>query len=221
MTSGGGAAIRTPLSDRADRWLLAGALCCGTVVLGPLGLIFITVGLMKLRRARRLGEWARPMAVTVFGMFALVDASINMVGWSLALYAHDTHMLQTMSFGFGRMLDGGYYRNYQFGWLGGVSDPAERSFALLSVAMIFPARMVAAWAFIKRRRWGFRWMVLTGWAYVFLWTGYLTNLLLNFPHRLGNSLYGVTGWWAFNVFYMTPFLTLPWLYALNRRRWNR
>lgn len=212
---------QTPRSDRADRWLLAGAICCGTVVLGPIGLLLIAVGLVKLHRARRSGELARPMAVTVFGVFALVDACINMVGWSLALYAHDTYILQTMSFGFGRMLDGGYYQDYQFGWLGGVSDRAERSFALLSVAMIFPARMVAAWAFIKMRRWGFRWMILTGWAYVFLWTGYLTNLLLNFPDRLGNSLYGVTGWWVFNIFYMTPFLTLPWLYALNRRRWNR
>ena len=63
----------TTQSDKADRWLLAGALCCGTIMLGPLGLILIAVGLGKLHRARRLGEWVRPTAVTVFGMFALVD----------------------------------------------------------------------------------------------------------------------------------------------------
>jgi hypothetical protein len=211
----------TPRSDKADRWLLAGALCCGTIMLGPLGLILIAVGLSKLHRARQLGEWARPIAVTVFGMFALVDASINFVGWSLDIFAHNTHMLQTMSGGFGRMIDGGYYYHYNSTWLGGVSDRAEKSFAMFAVFMIFPARIVAAWAFIKLRRWGYRWMILTGWAYVFLWTGYLSNLLLNFPDRFGNSLYGVTGWWIFDIFYMTPFLTLPWLYALNRRRWNR
>jgi hypothetical protein len=88
--------VSTSQSDQADRWLLAGALCCGTIMLGPLGLILIAVGLVKLRRARRLGEWVRPTAVTVFGMFALVDASINFVGWSLDMLAHDTHMLQTM-----------------------------------------------------------------------------------------------------------------------------
>ena len=64
-------------------------------------------------------------------------------------------------------------------------------------------------------------MIITGWAYVLLWTAYLINIWLNFPDRMGNSLYGVTGWWLFNIFYITPFLTLPWLYALNRRRWNR
>jgi len=190
-------------------------------MLGPLGLILIAVGLVRLRRARRLGEWVRPTAVTVFGMFALVDASINFVGWSLDMLAHDTHMLQTMSSGFGRMIDGGYYYHYNSTWLGGVSDRAEKSFAMFAVFMIFPARIVSAWAFIKLRRWGYRWMIITGWAYVFLWTGYLSNLLLNFPDRFGNSLYGVTGWWIFDIFYMTPFLTLPWLYALNRRRWNR
>jgi hypothetical protein len=220
-TSVHGSSTSTPLSDKADRWLLAGALSCGTVMFGPVGLVLIAVGLIKSRRAYRLGEQARPTAVTVFGIFALVDACINFVGWSLAIYAHSTHILQTMSWGFGRMLDGGYYYHYSSGWLGGVGDPAEKSFALVSVLMIFPARMVAAWAFIKLKQWGLSWMILTGWAYVFLWTGYLVNLLLKFPDRLGNSMYGVTGWWVFNVFYMTPFLTLPWLYALNRRRWNR
>jgi hypothetical protein len=211
----------TPLSAKADRWLLAGALCCGTVILGPLGLILIGVSLVKLRAARRLGEQARPMAVTVFGIFALVDAAINFVGWSLAIYAQSTHMLQVMSWGFGRMIDGGYYYEYGSGWLGGLADPAEKSLAIISVIMIFPARMTAAWAFIKLKRWGLRWMILTGWAYILLWIAYLTNLLLNFPDRLGITLYGVTGWWVFNIFYMTPFLTLPWLYALNQRRWNR
>ena len=209
------------MSDNADRWLLGGALCCGTIILGPVGLILIAVGVVKLRRARRQGERGRPMAVTIFGMFSLVDASINFVGWSLTQYAPNTHVLQTMSLGFGRMLDGGYYYNYDPSWFGGLADPAERSLALVSVIMIFPARMVAAWAFIKLKAWGLQWMIITGWAYVLLWTAYLINMWLNFPDRMGNSLYGVTGWWLFNIFYITPFLTLPWLYALNRRRWNR
>lgn len=216
-----GAVSATPLSDNADKWLLAGALCCGTVILGPFGLILIAVSLVKLRSARRLGEHSRPMAVTVFGIFALVDAAINFVGWSLAIYAQSTHMLQVMSWGFGRMVDGGYYHDYGSGWLGGLADPAEKSLAIVSVIMIFPARMAAAWAFIRLKRWGLRWMILTGWAYILLWIAYLTNLLLSFPDRLGITLYGITGWWVFNIFYMTPFLTLPWMYALNRRRWNR
>jgi hypothetical protein len=211
----------TPRVDRADRWLLAGALCCGTITLAPLGLVFIAVALAKLRAAARLGEIVRPLAVTIFGVFSMVDASINFIGWSMDIFSHSTHIVQTTSNGFGQMIDGGYYYLYNSTWLGGVFDRGEKNFAMFAVFMIFPARIVAAWAFIKLRRWGYRWMILTSWAYVFLWTGYLANLLQNFPDRLGNTLYGVTGWWVFDIFYMTPFLTLPWLYALNRRRWNR
>jgi hypothetical protein len=219
--AGAAAATTTPKADRADRFLLAGVLCCGAVALAPIGLVLIAYSLVLLRRARQSGEFVRPMAVTIFGLFAMVDACINFIGWSMDIFSHNTRILSTMSIGFGQMIDGGYYYHYNDSWLGGVFDDGEKSMAAFAVFMIFPARIVCAWAFIKLYRWGFRWMILTSWAYVFLWTGYLANLLQNFPHRFGNSLYGVTGWWIFDIFYMTPFLSLPWLYALDRRRWNR
>lgn len=68
---------------------------------------------------------------------------------------------------------------------------------------------------------GYQWMIITSWAYVFLWLGYLVNMLANFPDRFGASVFGVTGWWVFDIWYMTPFVILPWLYALDRRRWCR
>ncbi|MEB4210613.1 hypothetical protein [Mycobacterium sp. 94-17] len=221
LTSATNSRHATPLVDDADRWLLSGALCCGTVVLAPIGLVLIVVALRKLTRARTAGEVVRPAAVTIFGVFSMVDASINFVGWSMDLFSHNTHLLQTMSRGFGRFIDGGYYFDYNSTWLGGVFDDGEKSMASMAVFMIFPARIIAAWAFIKLKRRGHRWMVLTSWCYVLLWTAYMANLLQNFPNRLGNTLFGVTGWWVFDIFYMTPFLTLPWLYALDRRRWNR
>jgi len=49
----------------------------------------------------------------------------------------------------------------------------------------------------------------------------MVNMVVNFPERFGSSVFGVTGWWVFDIWYMTPFLTLPWLYALDRRRWSR
>ncbi|MEB4212162.1 hypothetical protein [Mycobacterium sp. 94-17] len=206
--------------DRADRWLLAGTLCCGSIVLAPAGLVLLLIGTVKLHRARSLG-WVRPLAVTLIAVFALVDGGINWLGWSLDVFAHDTHVLRAMSTGFGKMIDGGYYWNYNSTHIGGTFDRAEKAMALFSVLCIFPARMAAAWAFLKLRRWGLRWMIITGWAYVFLWVGYLANLMMNFPHRFGNTLYGVTGWWVFDIFYMTPFIQLPWLYALDKRRWNK
>lgn len=191
------------------------------MVLAPLGLALLYLAIRRLRHARTIGEIVRPMAVTVFGVFAMVDASINFVGWSMDLFSHETHLLQTMSRGFGRFVDGGYYFDYNSTWLGGVFDDGEKSLALIAVFMIFPVRILAAWAFLKLKRWGFRWMVITSWCYVLLWTSYMANLLQNYPDRLGNTLFGVTGWWVFDIFYMTPFLMLPWLYALDRRRWNR
>lgn len=208
------------VAERADRMLLAGTLLCGSIILAPVGLFVLGWGFIRLRAARQLG-WARPLAVSLIAVFAMVDGGVNWLGWSLDVFAHDTHVLQAMSTGFGKMIDGGYYWQYNSTHIGGTFDRAEKSMALFSVLCIFPARMASAWAFLKLKRWGLRWMIITGWAYVFLWVGYLGNLIMNFPYRFGNTLYGVTGWWIFDIYYMTPFIQLPWLYALDKRRWNR
>jgi hypothetical protein len=206
--------------DKADRWLLAGSLLCGTVVLAPIGLIVIIVGMAKIHRAGKLG-WIRPLSVSLLAVFALVDGGINWLGWSLDIFANQTHVLRAMGTGFGRLVDGGYYVNYNSSPVGGIADTGEKAMALFSVLCIFPARSAAAWAFLKMKRWGLTWMIITGWAYIFLWIGYLFNILMHFPDRMGSSLFGVTGWWVFDIFYLTPFIQLPWLYALDARRWNR
>ena len=91
----------------------------------------------------------------------------------------------------------------------------------MAMFVVWPMRLCAAWAFLKMKRWGFRWMIITSWAYIMIWLGYVVNMVVNFPNRFGASIFGVTGWWVFDIFYMTPFLTLPWLYALDKRRWSR
>jgi hypothetical protein len=119
------------------------------------------------------------------------------------------------------LVDGGYYVDYNSGPIGGIADNGEKPIALFAVLCIFPARAAAAWGFLKLKRWGLRWMKITGWAYMFLWIGYLFNIMADFPHRIGASTFGVTGWWIFDIFYLTPFIQLPWLYALDKRRWNK
>jgi hypothetical protein len=32
---------------------------------------------------------------------------------------------------------------------------------------------------------------------------------------------GVIGRWAVFIWYLTPYVVLPWLYALNRKKWNK
>lgn len=207
-------------TQKADVWLLVGSIACGTVILAPVGLVIIITGMVKLHRAGQLG-WIRPLSVSLLAVFALVDGGINWIGWSLDIFANHTHVVRAMGTGFGKLVDGGYYVNYNASAVGGINDNGEKAIALFSVLCIFPARAAATWAFLKLKRWGLRWMIITGWGYLFLWIGYLFNILMGFDHRMGGSLFGVTGWWIFDIFYLTPFIQLPWLYSLDARRWNQ
>ena len=49
----------------------------------------------------------------------------------------------------------------------------------------------------------------------------MTNLTVDFPNRMGAGEFGWVGFWVMNLWYVTPFVILPWLYALDKRRWNR
>ena len=210
------------LHRRADRYLMVGTALVGSIFLAPIGLIPMGKGLLMLRDAKRRGERVRPMVVTVFGVFILVDAAVNFLGWSLDLFfAHGTHILQAQTFGFGQMIDASYYRNFGSGFWGGVANGGEKALASFSVLVIFPIRFVSTWAFLKMYRWGFRWTVITTWAYVMLWLAYMVNMASDFHGRFGTTLYGVTGWWLFDIAYITPFLGLPLFYALDKRRWDR
>lgn len=210
-----------PVVRAADRWLITGAVLAGSLIFSLIGLVVIAIGFLKTARAKASGEFVRPAAVTLFGMFAMVDAAANFLGWSLDLWAHDTRIVQWGLTGWGRLADAAYYLDYNSLWAGGSAAAGEKSWEVFCILGVFPARMVAAYGFIKLKRWGYRWMIITSWAYVMLWLGYIVNMVVNFPARFGSSVFGVTGWWVFDIWYMTPFLTLPWLYALDRRRWSR
>jgi hypothetical protein len=205
----------------ADRWLITGAVLAGSLLFSPIGLIVIAIGFVKTAKAKASGEFVRPGAVTLFGMFAMVDAAANFVGWSLDFWAHDARIVEWAFTGWGRLVDAGYYLDYNSLWAGGAAAAGEKSWEVFCILGVFPARLVAAYGFIKLKRWGYRWMIITSWAYMMLWLGYMVNMVVNFPERFGSSVFGVTGWWVFDIWYMTPFLTLPWLYALDRRRWCR
>jgi hypothetical protein len=210
-----------PVVKAADRWLITGAVLAGSLLFSPIGLIVIAIGFVKMAKAKTSGEFVRPGAVTLFGMFAMVDAAANFVGWSLDFWAHDARIVEWAFTGWGRLVDAGYYLDYNSLWAGGAAAAGEKSWEVFCILGVFPARLVAAYGFIKLKRWGYRWMIITSWAYMMLWLGYMVNMVVNFPERFGSSVFGVTGWWVFDIWYMTPFLTLPWLYALDRRRWCR
>ncbi|OBB95722.1 hypothetical protein [Mycobacterium sp. 852002-40037_SCH5390672] len=209
------------LVQAADRWLVTGAVLTGSLIFSPIGLVVIAIGFIKTAKAKGSGAFVRPAAVTLFGMFAMVDAAANFLGWSLDVWAHDSRIVQWAFTGWGRLVDGAYYLDYNHLWAGGAAAAGEKSWEFFCILGLFPARLAAAYGFIKLKRWGYRWMIITSWAYIMVWMGYIVNMVVNFPERFGSSVFGVTGWWVFDIWYMTPFLTLPWLYALDRRRWSR
>jgi hypothetical protein len=183
--------------------------------------VILIVGVYLLKRAKDAGEDVRPLAVTVFGVFSIVDAATNFLGWSIDTFAHDTHLGQVFMNGFGRLIDGGYYIHYNDLLLGGTGVAGEKSWQIFCVFGVFPLRIVAAWGFMKMKRWGFDMMLITCWMYAVFWFGYILNISVDFENRMGATVFGVVGWWVFDVWYITPFVILPWMYAVNRRKWNR
>lgn len=210
-----------PLTRRADRILMVGSVVLGTCILGFAGLISIALGFVLLRRAAAAGERQRPFPVTILAVFSLADACFYFVGWGLEIGANSTHFMQVFSNGFGRIIDGGYYIGYNTLLLGGSGAPGEKAWGMLCVFAIFPLRIVATWAFIKMKRWGYDFMIVTSWMYAFAWFGYLVNLSQDYENRFTTTEFGVVGWWIYNVWFITPFILLPWLYSLNRNKWNR
>jgi hypothetical protein len=210
-----------PGVKRAEQLLLAGAICWGAVVLSPLGLVLMWLGFRRLNQLRQQGAPVLPNSIIVLAVWAMVTAGADMIAWSLDTWAHDAHVVQVFLNGFGRLWDGGYYINYNTRFLGGIGQSAEKSYQLMSVLMIFPIQLAASYGFLRLKRWGLQMMIATSWMYAALYVGYIAENFIDFPTRAGAGLYGVTGWWFAQLFYMTPFLLLPWLYALDWRHWRR
>ncbi len=207
--------------QRTDRLLLIGCLLSGTMVVGPFGAILLLIALQRHRRLSRAGRNPRPWIATVVGTFCLVDGSINFFAWTLDTFAHDTVIGHTFITGYGRMFDGAFFVHYNSGALGGVANHTEKMWQILAISMVMPLRMVSAWAFLQMRSWGLHFMRVSGWLYGMLWVGYTMAMSEDYQERLGRSIYHVPGWWLFNLFYLSPFFTLPYLYTLQARDWRR
>jgi hypothetical protein len=61
-------------------------------------------------------------------------------------------------------------------------------------------------------------MAVTAWMYFMFWIGYTANMSMDFMNRFGGSLFGVTGWWVYDIgFVALPFIVIPYLYTMDRR----
>ena len=201
---------------RADRWLIAGMVLMGTLVLGPIGFPVFLRGLALQVRAQREGLSVRPTIVSLLGYLVLIDSALNSFGWALDLVAHHTLINRVVLTAWGNMFDAGYFWHYNELWIGGASAPGEKAWEIALLPIVFSMRFAAAIGFLQMKRWGQQWLIVTCWFGVVIWIGYVANMTLYADVRYANVVFPVIGWWAYNIFYITPFLAIPYLHTVNR-----
>jgi hypothetical protein len=204
------------IQRRADLWLIAGTGLMGTLVLGIVGLPIFCRGLYLLRKAQRGGLSVRPTMVTLIGFVIILDAALNSIGWALDLFANHALITRTVFTAWGNLIDAGYFWHYNELWIGGAGAPGEKAWVMVCVLIAFPMRIAAAIAFLQMKRWGHQWLIVTCWFGIIVWMGYIFNMTMYADVRYTAVGFPVIGWWAFNVFYITPFLAIPYLHTVNR-----
>ena len=201
---------------RADKWLISGSFLIGTAALGIFGLPLFLRGVWLLRRAQREGLSVRPMLVTLIGYLVIIDAAINTVGWALDLVANHTLLARVLLNGWGNMFDAGYFWHYNELWVGGAAGPGEKAWVVGLIFTVFSMRVAAAIGFLQMKRWGQQWMIITCWMGVVIWIGYVFNMTMYADVRYAGVVFPVIGWWLYDIFYITPFLAIPYLHTVNR-----
>lgn len=213
--------IDTGLQDRIDRWLVGGCLLIGTFVLAPIGLLLVWRGFALHREARRNGAVLRPGIITVLAIICIVDAAINYLMWCIDFFpAHDTVLGQSLMTGFGRLWDGAYYLGYNTTALGGTAIPTEKALEFAGCLILYPMRLVAAWGFMRMKKWGFQYLVVNTWMYVFFWVTYIAAFSIEFQWRFPFTAGGVALLWGLYIWFIYPFFMIPYLATVNRDLWK-
>lgn len=201
---------------RADKWLISGSLLIGTAVLGIFGLPLFLRGVWLLRKAQQDGLSVRPMIVTLIGYLVIVDAALNTVGWALDLVGSHTLLARVFLQSWGNMFDAGYFWHYNELWVGGAAGPGEKAMEVGMILTVFTMRIAAGIGFLQMKRWGQQWMIITCWMGVLIWVLYVFNMTMYADVRFAGVVFPVVGWWLYDIFYITPFLAIPYLHSVNR-----
>jgi hypothetical protein len=201
---------------RADKWMITGVLLLSTVILGPIGLPIFLWGLSLQKRAERDGLSVRPVIVTLVGYLVIIDAGLNSIGWAMDMIAHHALISRAFLTAWGAMFDGGYFWHYNQLWIGGATAPGEKSWEIALLPVVFSMRLAAAIGFLQMKRWGHQWLVVTCWFGVVAWCGYVANMTIFADVRFNHVVFPVIGWWLYDIFYISPFLAIPYLHSVNR-----
>ena len=201
---------------QADRWLLSGAVLMGTLILGLIGFPLFLRGMYLQLQAQRRGLSVRPMIVTLIGYLVAIDAALNSFGWALDMLANHTLIDRTILTAWGDMFDAGYFWHYNALSIGGASAPGEKSWEIALLPIVFCMRLAAAIGFLQMKRWGQQWLIITCWFGVVVWCGYVANMTIYANVRYDHVVFPVFGWWLYDIWYISPFLALPYLHSVNR-----
>ncbi|BBY93836.1 hypothetical protein MGALJ_35050 [Mycobacterium gallinarum] len=201
---------------RADKWMIVGAGLMGMWAPGIFGLPIFLRGVWLQRQAARAGLSMRPMIVTLIGYLVLIDGMLNSLGWALDLVANHTLINRVLMVGWGAMFDAGYFWHYNESWVGGAAGPGEKSMVFGMIVTVFAMRCAAAIGFLQMKRWGHQWMIVTCWMGVLIWCLYVFNMTMYADVRFAGVVFPVIGWWLYDIFYITPFLAIPYLHTVNR-----
>ena len=201
---------------RADKWMIVGAALMGMWAPGLIGFPIFMRGVWLQRQALRAGLSVRPMIVTLIGYLVLIDGALNSLGWALDLVANHTLINRVLMVGWGNMFDAGYFWHYNELWVGGAAGPGEKAYVAGLILTVFAMRCAAAIGFLQMKRWGHQWMVITCWMGVVIWCAYVFNMTMYADVRYAGVVFPVIGWWLYDIFYITPFLAIPYLHTVNR-----
>jgi hypothetical protein len=97
-----------------------------------------------------------------------------------------------------------------------LSAPGEKAYVAGLIFTVFSMRVAAAIGFLQMKRWGHQWMIVTCWMGVVIWSAYVFNMTMFADVRYAGVVFPVIGWWPYDIFYITPFLAIPYLHTVNR-----
>jgi len=200
----------------ADKWMISGTILMGTAILGIFGLPLFLRGLFLQRRSQLSGLTVRPIIVTLIGYMVMLDGALNTFGWAIDLFASHTYMSRIFLPTWGNMFDAGYFWHYNNLAVGGAGAPGEKAWEVLGIFVVFPMRIAACIGFLQMKRWGHQWMVVTCWTGMLMWMRYVANMTVYADIRFTGVVFPVLGWWIYDIFYITPFVAIPYLHTVNR-----
>ncbi len=202
---------------RTDRILLSGAVLMGLAVTSPIGLVLVFYGMYLESQERKAGRAVRPAVITALAVWGIANGLVNLFSAHGMLFAYDNAFFMPTVKVYGIHIDQRYWGyGYNTAWWGGVADPYETTWNVMTGFFLFPIYTVANYGLFRMKRWGYIWTLITSWIFAYAWMHYLCNHTLNGNENILSAIHPIWGWMVMNYPYLTPFFAILILHVANR-----